>query len=131
MLPHSAPATLQLVGVHWPPHWFGPLPPHTPPFGQLPQLIAPPQPSLTQPQDKPLQASCKVLGVHMGRPHTFGAPPPPQVLGCVQVPQLTVPPQPSATRPQFFMGIACVHACVCVSGVQLFSPQVFGPAPPQ
>ena len=131
MFPHCAIAALQLVGMHESPQRLGPLPPHTPPFGQVPQLIAPPQPSLTQPHDRPSQACCNVMGVHIGRPHTFGAPPPPHVSGCVHVPQLTVPPQPSPTKPQFFIGMAMLHAAVWVSGVQLFSPQVLGPPPPQ
>ena len=88
MVPQFALAALQVVGVHDMPQRFGPSPPHTPPFGQVPQLMAPPQPSLTKPHDRPRQASSVVFGVQTGRPHTFARPPPPQVSGAVQVPQV-------------------------------------------
>jgi hypothetical protein len=66
MFPHSAASALQLVGAQVSPHLFGPLPPHTPLFAHVPQLIAPPQPSLTQPHDKPSQACCSVFAVQVG-----------------------------------------------------------------
>jgi hypothetical protein len=127
MVPQFAPTALQLVGVHDAPHRLGPVPPHTPVFGQLPQLRAAPQPSLTQPHDSPLHACASVFAVQVGWPQTLGAPPPPQVSGAVHDPQLMVPPQPSETRPQFFW----LHALLAESAEQPPGPHRFGPPPPQ
>jgi hypothetical protein len=89
IVPHSAPAAAQVVGVQ--PHW---LLVHRSGSLQLPQTIVLPHPSSIVPHVAP--TSAQVFGV---QPQALGRPPPPQVSGAWQVPQSSTLPHPSLALP--------------------------------
>lgn len=119
MVPHPAPASAQVLGVH--PQTLGvPPPPQVSGTLQVPQLSWCPHPSSTVPQVAP--RSAQVLAAH---PQMFGLPPPPQVCGLWQDPQSSNVPHPSEVLPQVAASSSQVR------GWQGVSPQVFGPLLPQ
>src|SRR5690349_24504493 len=108
MVPHSAPRSGQVHGVH--PHFFETAPPpHVCGGTQLPHCTLPPHPSGTSPHSAP--SSPHVLGEQGSMPHLLRPPTPHTPVR--HVPQSRTPPHPSGTLPH------SAPSCWHVFGMQL------------